>query len=25
VAKAITATGLQPVWKDWDNSYSASR
>ncbi|WP_116475824.1 2-iminoacetate synthase ThiH [Zobellella maritima] len=25
VARAIAATGLQPVWKDWDNSYSASR
>lgn len=25
VAKALVATGLQPVWTDWDNSYSASR
>lgn len=25
VARAVAAAGLQPVWKDWDNSYSASR
>lgn len=25
VAKALIAAGLQPVWTDWDSSYSASR